>query len=70
MPNIGIPLKYNRLPDGRCMLFLGEKIRRCIQKAGGFVVPIVQVQDLDYMDTHYNEYPELTDKEKEDMINT
>ena len=30
MPNIGIPLKYNRLPDGRCMLFLGEKIRRCI----------------------------------------
>ena len=67
MPIIGIPLKYNRLADGRCILFLGEKIRRCIQKAGGFVLPIVQVQDLDYMDTHYHEYPELTNKEKEDI---
>lgn len=67
MPIIGIPLRYNRLSDGRCILFLGEKIRRCIQKAGGFVLPITQVQDVDYMDTHYNEYPELTAKEKEDI---
>ena len=67
MPNIGIPLRYNHLPDGRCILFLGEKIRRCIQKAGGFVVPIVQVQDCDYCDTKYNEYEELTEKEKESI---
>ena len=65
MPNIGIPLRYSHLPDGRCILFLGEKIRRCIQKAGGFIIPIVQVQDCDYCDTRYNEYEELTDNEKD-----
>ena len=65
MPKIGIPLRYNHLPDGRCILFLGEKIRRCIQKAGGFVIPIVQVQDFDYYDTKYDDLPELSDKEKE-----
>ena len=65
MPNIGIPLRYNHLPDGRCILFLGEKIRRCVQKAGGFIVPIVQVQDFDYCDTKYDEFPELSDNEKE-----
>ena len=61
---IGIPLKYNHLPDGRCILYLGEKIRRTIQKAGGFVLPIVQVQDYDYVDTKYNEFSELTEDEK------
>lgn len=65
MPVIGIPLRYSRLNDGRCILFLGEKIRRCIQQAGGFVLPICGVQDVDYMDTHYDEYQELTDQEKE-----
>ena len=65
MPIIGIPLRYNHLPDGRCILYLGEKVRRTIQKAGGFILPIVQVQDVDYMDTHYNEFGELTDSEKE-----
>ena len=67
MPNIGIVLRYNHLPDGRPILFLGEKIRRCIQKAGGFIIPIVQVQDCDYADTKYDEYNELTKKEKEEI---
>lgn len=48
---IGIPMRYNHLVDGRCILYLGERIRRTIQKAGGFVLPIVQVQDVDYCDT-------------------
>ena len=65
MVKIGIPLKYSHLPDGRCILYLGERIRRSFQKAGAFVIPIVQVQDVDYMDTHYNEYPPLTENEKE-----
>lgn len=67
MPVIGIPLRYTHMSDGRAILFLGEKIRRCIQRAGGFILPIVQVQDVDYADTKYNEYSELTDKEKEDI---
>ena len=67
MPIIGIPLRYNHLKDNRPILFLGEKIRRCIQKAGGFVLPIVPVQDVDYMDTHYDEFLELTDAEKQEI---
>ena len=43
---IGIPLKYSHLNDGRPILYLGERIRRTIQKAGGFIIPIVQVQDV------------------------
>ena len=67
MPNIGIILKYSHLPDDRPILYLGEKLRRCIQKAGGFIIPIVQVQDCDYYTTKYNEYEELTKKEKESI---
>ena len=67
MPVIGIPLRYTHMSDGRAILFLGEKIRRCIQRAGGFILPIVQVQDVDYADTKYNEYSELSEKEKEDI---
>ena len=67
MPVIGIPLRYTHMSDGRAILFLGEKIRRCIQRAGGFLLPIVQVQDVDYADTKYNEYSELSEKEKEDI---
>ena len=67
MPVVGIPLRYTHMSDGRAILFLGEKIRRCIQRAGGFILPIVQVQDVDYADTKYNEYSELSEKEKEDI---
>ncbi len=67
MSIIGIPLKYHHLDDGRCILYLGEKIRRTIQKAGGFVLPIVQVQDVDYYNTKFDQYPELNDMEKESI---
>ena len=65
MVKIGIPLRYSHLEDGRCILYLAERVRRTIQKAGGFIIPIVQVQDVDYADTKYNEYGELTDGEKD-----
>ena len=65
MVKIGIPLKYTRLEDKRCILYLGEKIRRTFQKAGAFIVPIVQVQDVDYCDTRFSEFEELTEQEKE-----
>ncbi len=67
MVRIGIPLKYAHLKDGRCILYLGEKVRRTFQKAGAFVVPIVPVQDVDYMDTRYLEFSELEDYEKEQI---
>ncbi len=67
MVKIGIPLRYSHLEDGRNILYLGEKVRRVFQKAGAFIIPIVQVQDVDYADTKYNELNELTDKEKEEI---
>lgn len=62
---IGVPLRYEHLDDGRCILYLGEKVRRCIQKAGGYVFSIAPVQDVDYMDTRGNEFPDLTELEKD-----
>ena len=65
MAIIGIPLKYSKLEDGRCILYLGERLRRTVQKAGGFILPIVQVQDVDYLNTKFDEFKELTEKEKD-----
>lgn len=61
---LGIPLRYSHLEDGRCILYLGESVRRNFQKAGAFILPLVQVQDIDHADSKYEEFPELTDKEK------
>lgn len=61
---IGIPLRYAHLDNNKCILYLGEKVRRCIQKAEGYVLPLAPVQDVDYMDTRANEFPELTYEEK------
>jgi len=69
MVKIGIPLKYHHLDDGRCILYLGERTRRTIQLAGGFVIPIVQVQDVDYYDTKFNEYKELSELEMKSIDN-
>lgn len=62
---IGVPLRYEHLSDGRCILYMSEKVRRCLQKAGGYVLPIAPVQDVDYMDTRGNEFSELTEIEKD-----
>ncbi len=62
---LGIPLRYDHLSDGRCILYLGETVRRNFQKAGAFILPIVQGGDYDYADSKYEESVELTDQEKE-----
>lgn len=62
---IGIPLRYEHLSDNRCILYLGEKLRRCLQSFNSYVLPIAPVQDLDYMDTKGDEFPELTEDEKD-----
>ena len=69
MVKIGVPLKYGHLEDGRCILYIVERVRRTLQKAGAFVIPIIQVQDCDYCDTKYDEYKELTDDEKKVIDN-
>ena len=65
MPTIGVALKYNSLEDGRDILYLGELVRRTFQKLGAFIIPIVPVQDINYNSTKYNEFNELTEKEKD-----
>lgn len=67
MVKIGIPLKYGHLEDNRCILYLGECVRRTMQKAGAFIIPIVQGGDYDYADSKYSEPKELTEKEKNDI---
>lgn len=69
MQIIGIPLRYQKLEDGRCITYLSERLRRTIQKAGGYVLPIAPVQDVDYMNTKGSEFEELTSLEKE-IINS
>lgn len=64
-PVVGIPLRYQHLSDGRCILYISEEVRKTFQRAGGYVLPIAPVQDLDYMNTKGNEFPELTDREKD-----
>lgn len=67
MVKIGIPLRYYHLADDRCILYLAEQVRRTFQLAGAFIVPIVQVQDMDHYDNHYPDFPPFTEKEKKDI---
>ena len=68
-PVIGVLLRYEHIgEDKRPILYIGENVRRCLQKAGGEVFVIVPVQDVSYIDTKGNEFLELTDEEKA-MIN-
>ena len=64
-PVIGVPLRYTRTSDERPILYIGERVRRTLQKAGGEVFSITPVQDVDYINTKGNEFPELTEEEKE-----
>jgi len=64
MVKIGVPLRYGHLPDGRCNLYIAETIRRTLQRAGALIIPIVQVQDVDYCDTKYDQFKELSSDEK------
>lgn len=64
-PVIGIPLRYQKLEDGRAIVYISERMRRTVQLAGGFVYPISPVQNVDNIYTKGNEFPELTVDEKE-----
>ena len=66
-PVIGIPLRYQKLVDNRAIVYLSERLRRTVQLAGGFVYSISPVQNLDNIHTKGNEFPELSDSEKEDI---
>lgn len=63
-PIIGVPLRYEHLKDDRPILYLSEKVRRTLQKAGGLVYPIAPVLDVDFINTRGNEFPKLTDEHK------
>lgn len=65
MAVIGIPFRYQELKDGRAILYLSERVRRTIQKAGGEILMLTPVQDVDYFHTRGNEFDELTVEEKE-----
>ena len=67
MVKIGIPLRYTHLDNGRGITFLSELLRIAIQKAGGFVIPIIPVQGVDYYETHYDEFVELNELEKKQV---
>lgn len=67
MIKIGIVLRYSKLDNGRDILYLSDRLRRTVQKAGGFVIPIVQVQDVSYNSTKYNEFDELLEEEKKNI---
>lgn len=64
-PIIGIALRYQKLVDGRPIVYLSERLRRTVQLAGGFVYPICPVQNVDYYYTKGNEFLELSEEEKE-----
>lgn len=66
-PVIGIPLRYQKLVDNRAIVYMSERLRRTVQTAGGFVYSISPVQNLDNIHTKGNEFPELTEAEKEDI---
>ena len=63
-PIIGVPLRYDYLKDDRPILYLGEKVRRTLQKAGAIVYSITPVQDVDYINTKISDFKELTKEEK------
>jgi len=63
-PIIGVPLRYGKLEE-RPILYIGERVRRTLQKAGGEIFIIPPIQDLDYIEIKRNEFPELTEEEKE-----
>ena len=63
-PVIGVPLRYQHLEDGRPILYLGERVRRALQKAGAIVHTITPVLDVDFIDTKRSEFPELTEADK------
>lgn len=65
MVNVGVVLRYQKFNDGRCFSYISDRLRRTLQKAGAYVLPIAPVQDVDYMNTKGDEFLDLTEKEKD-----
>lgn len=65
IPLIGVPFRYTHTSDGRPILYLGERVRRTLQHAGAEVFLITPIHDVDYVNTKGNEFPPLTDEDKE-----
>ena len=66
-PRIGVPLRSDVDDVGRCYEYLFDSIRRPLQRAGAFIVPIAPPQDIDYWTTKNADWPELTGVEKADI---
>ena len=64
-PVIGILLGYQYSKEDRAILTMNESLRRTIQKAGGYVLPIAPVQDANYIDTKSSDFLPLSDSEKD-----
>lgn len=64
-PVIGIPLRYDKLSDGRPINYIAESVRRTFINAGASINAIAPVQDICYIDITSKEFPELTEEEKE-----
>jgi len=63
-PIIGVPLRYGTKEE-RAIVYMSERLRRTILKAGGNVLGITPVQDVDYIFTKGDAFDELTETEKE-----
>ena len=61
---IGVPLRCQVNENGAPIEYIFDYVRRAIFKVGGEVLPICPPQDLNYFEVRYNDYPKLTDEEK------
>lgn len=62
---IGVPLRSNRNELEVPIEYIFDYVRRSINKMGAEVLALSPVQDLDYIDVRYNDYPPLTEDEKD-----
>ncbi len=63
-PIIGVPLRSEHDERGKCIEYIFDMVRRGVTKAGGEVLAISPVQDIDYFDVKGSEHPPLTEEEK------
>lgn len=63
-PVIGIPLRYEKLSDGRPINYIAESVRRTFIKAGAEIYTISPIQDICYIDITSKKFPTLTNEEK------
>lgn len=62
---IGVPLRCDRSVEGKPTEYIFDFVRRAINKMGAEVLALAPIQDLDYVDIRYDDYPSLTEDEKD-----